>query len=59
LLNATLSWQSSDGRYRAFVFGKNLTDEEYSQFVSGGTLGDVVAPEPPLTYGLGFSLNFE
>ena len=59
LLNANLSWQSDDGRYRAFVFGKNLTDEEYSQFVSGGTLGDVVAPEPPLTYGVGFSLNFE
>ena len=59
LLNANLSWQSDDGRYRAFIFGKNLTDEEYSQFVSGGTLGDVVAPEPPLTYGVGFSLNFE
>jgi outer membrane receptor protein involved in Fe transport len=42
-----------------YVFGKNLTNEEYSQFVSGGTLGDVVAAEPPRTYGVGFDLNFE
>jgi iron complex outermembrane receptor protein len=59
LLNANLSWRFSDGRYRVYVFGKNLTNEEYSQFVSGGTLGDVVAAEPPRTYGVGFDLNFE
>jgi len=59
LLNANLSWGSSDGRYRAFLFGKNLTEEEYSQFVSGGTLGDVIAPAAPRTYGIGFDLMFE
>src|SRR4030095_13974625 len=44
-LNANLSWKSIDARYKVFLFGKNLTEEEYSQFASGGTLGDIIAPE--------------
>jgi iron complex outermembrane receptor protein len=59
LLNANVSWTSGDGRYKAFVFGKNLADEEYSQFLSGGTLGDVESAAPPRTYGIGFDVNFE
>jgi iron complex outermembrane receptor protein len=41
-----------------YLFGRNLTDEEYSQFVSDGGLGDSSTYAAPLTYGLGVDLSF-
>ena len=57
LLNGELSWQSQSEAMRVFIFGRNLTDEEYSQFVSDGGLGDSTAWAAPRTYGIGFEFN--
>ena len=58
LVNAELSWQSQSERFRVYVFGRNLADEEYSQFVSDGGLGDSVATAAPRTYGVGVDMKF-
>ncbi|MGQ0696628.1 MAG: TonB-dependent receptor [Panacagrimonas sp.] len=59
LFNAQVDWRSPSERYRVYVFGKNLGDEEYSQFLSGGSFGDIVSAAPPRTFGLGGELRFE
>ena len=57
LLNGELSWRSPSEAMRVFIFGRNLTDEEYSQFVSDGGLGDSTAWAAPRTYGIGFEFS--
>jgi iron complex outermembrane receptor protein len=42
LVNAQIDWTSTSRHYRLYVFGKNLTDEEYSQAVTSDTFGDIV-----------------
>jgi iron complex outermembrane receptor protein len=59
LVNGELGWTSIDERWRLYVFGRNLTDKEYSQFTSGGQLGDQAAPAAPRTYGLGVDFTFK
>lgn len=59
IVNLELSWQDPGERYRVFAYGRNLLDEEYTMFLSGGTLGDIAAPAAPLTYGIGFGLSFK
>jgi iron complex outermembrane receptor protein len=58
LLNAQLGWRSPSEAVHVYLFGRNLTDEEYSQFVSDGGLGDSSTYAAPLTYGLGVDLSF-
>lgn len=59
LVNAQLDWTSTSRRYRVYVFGKNLWDEEYSQATTSDTFGDIVTAAPPRTFGLGTELRFE
>ncbi|MET0987216.1 MAG: TonB-dependent receptor [Steroidobacteraceae bacterium] len=59
LVNGEFGWSSTDERWHLYVFGRNLTDEEYSQFTSGGQLGDQAAPAAPRTYGIGIDVTFK
>lgn len=59
LLSAQLSYSfGRDHRYRVRLFGKNLLDEEYHSYANAGGLGDLAAPAPPRTYGVGFDFRF-
>ncbi|MGQ0620013.1 MAG: TonB-dependent receptor [Panacagrimonas sp.] len=59
LINAQLDWKSPSRRYRVYAFGKNLGDEEYSQFLTSDSLGDIATAAAPRTIGLGTELRFE
>jgi iron complex outermembrane receptor protein len=58
LVNAELGWESASEAVHIYVFGRNLSDEEYSQFVSDGGLGDSTAWAAPRTYGVGVDFSF-
>ena len=58
LLGTTLSWTSSDGKYEARIWGRNLTDEYYFNYMSGSALRDSGAPAMPRTYGVSFGAHF-
>lgn len=58
-VNASISWRAADDRWRASLYGKNLSDEIYfrrlsfaSPTLSFGTLAD------PREYGVSFQYNF-
>jgi iron complex outermembrane receptor protein len=54
LLNARIAYESADGAWQAAVFGRNLTDEVYTQTitVSGINAGTIELYAPPLTWGV-------
>ena len=59
ILNASVRWNSADGKYYASVFGKNLTDDRYktaSQAV--GILWTFSNYGPPRVYGVEFGARF-
>jgi iron complex outermembrane recepter protein len=59
LLSAKIVWTALNEQYGIELWGKNLTDEEYSSFtVSEDGLGDTYAPAPPRTYGANVFFNF-
>ena len=58
LVNAQLGWRNPSEAVRVYLFGRNLADEEYTQFASDGGLGDSTAWAAPRTYGLGVDLSF-
>jgi iron complex outermembrane receptor protein len=58
VVNAELSWLSTSGYWKVRLFGKNLTDEDYSPVVDTGGIGDAIAAAPPLTYGVGLQYIF-
>jgi iron complex outermembrane recepter protein len=59
LLNGQLAWTSNDKHYITRVFGKNLTNREYSTYTTSQPgLGDTYAPGAPRTYGVEFEYDF-
>jgi len=58
LVNAQLGWRNPSDAVHVYLFGRNLADEEYTQFTSDGGLGDSTAWAAPRTYGLGVDLSF-
>ncbi|MET0987646.1 MAG: TonB-dependent receptor, partial [Steroidobacteraceae bacterium] len=70
LLNGQISWQSSDEHWGVSLWGRNITDEEYSMFsvsqASCGAscatnpfgIGDQYSPAAPRTYGVDLSFKF-
>lgn len=57
LLNASLFWESTSGRFNARVWGKNLTDKRYiSQGTESGLTDDLLYAAPR-TYGLTLGLK--
>lgn len=59
LLDATISLESPDSRWRVALWGKNLTDELVINNTFGlGALGNLRIYAPPRTYGLDLTLRF-
>lgn len=58
LINAQLSWLSPNDRYKVTLWGKNLTDEDYTLYGIASGVGDLLAPAPPRTYGVTLGVNF-
>jgi iron complex outermembrane receptor protein len=70
LLNGTLFWTSLDEHWNVTLWGRNITDEDYSMFqvAQAGCgaactfnpygIGDQYAPAPPMTWGVDFNFKF-
>ena len=59
LLDATISLESPDARWRVALWGKNLTDELVINNTFGlGALGNLRIYAPPRTYGLDVAFRF-
>ncbi|MFA5632013.1 MAG: TonB-dependent receptor [Porticoccaceae bacterium] len=58
ILNAEISWASPDEKLRLSIFGKNLTDDEYSFYANSGGFGDLVSAGAPRTGGFAVEYNF-
>jgi iron complex outermembrane receptor protein len=58
-VNAQAAWTSRDGRYRVSIWGKNLTDEEISNYSTASGFGDLYSPGEPITYGIAFEFMTE
>ncbi len=60
ITNLRLSFASDDGRWQAALYGKNLGDEDYAQYIitAQGLFGQIAVFAPPRTYGIQFDYNF-
>jgi len=58
--DATLSIQSTDGRYRFSLWGKNLTDENYLLYINDipAIATFLAVRADPATYGVAIDVNF-
>lgn len=58
LLNGQITWKNPSEDVYVQVFGNNLTDEEYAQFVISAVGGDQLTAAAPRTYGVKIGFNF-
>jgi iron complex outermembrane receptor protein len=58
LINATLSWQPQNKRYRVSVWAKNLTNQVYVESMLASAFGDFQAFAPPRTAGISADFHF-
>lgn len=58
LLSSTLSWTSRNGKYEVRVWGRNLTNKYYFDYVSASGSRDGFVPAAPRTYGASLGVNF-
>ena len=59
LLNARVSLTTKDGRWVYSVWGKNLSNVEYSLYTSStAPFGDELSPAPPRTFGVKAAYKF-
>lgn len=59
LLNAAIDWESGDSRWRASLWGKNLSDTEYySGMETSSAIGDLGPAGRPRTYGVSVEHRF-
>ncbi|PNP97979.1 TonB-dependent receptor [Sphingobium sp. SA916] len=58
LLNATIGWTSSDGRFGVDLWGRNLTDKVYYGFRIESPFGHSQMDAPPRTYGVRLKAKF-
>ncbi|MES2987372.1 MAG: TonB-dependent receptor [Pseudomonadota bacterium] len=59
IINGSVNWTSTNGRYGLSVWGNNITGQEYYNTVSQSTLsGTKYSPAPPATYGVTARLRF-
>lgn len=59
IVNASLAWTSSSGRYDVTAWGKNITDNKYISFGFEEALLTQFGPAPPATYGVTFGVHFK
>jgi iron complex outermembrane receptor protein len=58
VLNAQVSWTSSDELTLIRLWGRNLTDEDYAATLFSQFNGDVIQYTPPRTYGVTVERRF-
>ena len=58
LANARLSIENADGNWKVYLWGRNLTDERYRTQVLTSSIGFGETWGTPVTYGIGFELNW-
>ena len=58
LINGQLSWSDLADRYTVTLWGKNLTDEEYTIYGFTSGSGDLLSAAEPRTYGVTVGVNF-
>jgi iron complex outermembrane recepter protein len=59
VVNAELSWLTSDEKFGITLWGKNITDEEYSVYTTAASSGTVGAGAPPATFGITLDYHME
>jgi len=57
LLNAQLGWRHPSENYGIRVWGKNLTDKVYGNYLSS-SISDTIAYAPPRTFGVTLDVSF-
>ncbi|WP_374573739.1 TonB-dependent receptor [Phenylobacterium sp.] len=58
LVNASVAWSPDDAGWQVTVWGKNLTDVQYSIYTTANVVGDEESPAPPRTYGVTVTRHF-
>ena len=58
VVNAQAAWTSRDGLYLVRLWGKNLTNAEYTTSLGSQPNGDFAVFAPPRTYGVSVSRKF-
>lgn len=59
LINGAVSWEDTSETYKVSVWGRNLSDEEYSAYSSPSTAsGDGYSPAEPRMYGVNLEYRF-
>ena len=58
LVNAKIGYTNPTGRYTVEIWGKNLTEEEYSSYATSSLLQDATTPSVPRTYGVSLTVSF-
>ena len=58
MLNATLTYRPSGGRYYASFFATNILNEHVRDFINSSTTGQTVAYDPPFLFGGRVGVNF-
>jgi iron complex outermembrane recepter protein len=58
VVNAQVSWNPPDKIYKVRLWGKNLTNAEYTTALASAPNGDFAVFAPPRTYGVTVSRNF-
>lgn len=59
LLNASVAYTATSGRWGVRVWTKNLTDERYYTAVVPQSYGDTSTPAAPRTFGISFDAHLE
>lgn len=58
VVNAALSLTSTNGHWRATLWGKNLANEEYAVYLAAQANGDSIQYAPPRIYGVTLQYEF-
>ncbi|MFA5632142.1 MAG: TonB-dependent receptor [Porticoccaceae bacterium] len=58
VVNGQLSWADPRDNLKVTLWGKNLTDEEYTIYGFTSASGDLLAPAEPRTYGVTLGISF-
>jgi len=59
LLNASLGWEAESDKWGIRLFGSNLTNREYANFLVAQLPGDAFNAAPPRTFGIEFNFNLK
>ena len=58
MLNGSIRWIPPGNQWEFMLWGKNLTDVQYSIYTTANVVGDEESPAPPRTFGVSVSHHF-